>query len=86
MVRIVCSSIRHVIQHLFAIQPQPLRNSQQSYRTEGPFRVDVQTLAFATAHINRQLTGDRKRVAYLRLSCPEFSKEFSYGTCLDAAA
>lgn len=55
MIRIVRSSIRDVVQHLFSIQTVPLSNREETLRTECPLRVDVETLALSSFHINGEL-------------------------------
>jgi hypothetical protein len=83
MVGVICSGISDVVQHFFSIQPKSLGGRQDANRTESALGVDVQTLALATPHADRELTGNRKGVTQLGLSCSKFTEEFGYGTSFD---
>jgi hypothetical protein len=73
MIRVVRSSVGYIIQHLLAVQPEPLSDGQHSYRSKGSFGVDVEALSFATSHRDRELAGDGERVTYLGLAGTEFT-------------
>ena len=84
MVRIICSCIRYVIQHLFSIETQSLCDRQQTHWTEGAFGINVKTFPISSAHVHWKLTCYRQSMTDLRFPCTELSKELSNSPSLDA--
>ena len=58
-------------------------HSQQTHWTEGALGVDVQTLAFAAAHVEGQLAGDGQGVTDLRFACTELAEDLGDTASLD---
>lgn len=85
MIGVVGTSVGDIVQDFFAGEPIPVRHRQKSNRTKGSLCIDVQALPFAAAHVEWQLAGDSKRVAYLRLARPELTEKFGNTTRLEAA-
>ncbi|KAI3485224.1 hypothetical protein L1887_51509 [Cichorium endivia] len=86
VVGVVGTRIRHVVEHLFAVEPVTLGDSEQTSGTEGTFRVDVQALALASAHVDRKLAGDCQCMAELTLARPELAVKLGDAACLHATA
>lgn len=85
MIRVVRSRVRHIIQHLLTIQPEPIRHRQQPNGSKRPLCINKQTLPLSATHIKRQLTRHRQCMADLGFSCSELAKDFSDGAGFDAA-
>lgn len=84
MVRIVGTRVSNIVEDLFAGETITVGNREQTDRTKGTLGVDIQTLAFAAAHIERQLASHSEGVANLRLSSSKFAKELSDTAGFDA--
>lgn len=84
MIRIICSGVGNIIQHLFSVQAISFRNREKTNGAESALRVDIQALSLSTTHVYRQLTCYGECVAQLRLSRPELPEEFSDSTGLNA--
>jgi hypothetical protein len=85
MIRVIGSSIGNIVQHLFSVQSIALGDCQETNGTEGTFGIDVEALAFATAHAYGKLAGYSQSVAELRFSCAKLTEEFSDRACFDTA-
>src|SRR6266436_2173092 len=53
MVRIVCPCIRNIIKNLFSVQAVTFCNGKEPDRAEGTLSIDIKTLSFPSAHIDR---------------------------------
>lgn len=51
MIRIVCSSVRHIGQDFRAAQTIAVRNGDHSLGTEGSIRINVQAFSIPTANV-----------------------------------
>lgn len=74
MVGVVGAGVRDVVEHLLAVQAKALRDCEEADRAEGSLSVNVETLALAAAHAHRQLAGNGKRMAELRLARAELAE------------
>jgi hypothetical protein len=86
VIGVVGSGICHIVQNLLAREAKSLSHCQTADGTEGAFSIDVQTFAFATTHVEGQLTCHCQCMANLTLSCPELAEDLCNGTCFDAAS
>jgi len=84
VIRVICSCIGNIIQHLFSVQAVSLRNSKETNGTESALCIDVKAFTLPTTHVYWELACHCERVTQLRLSRPELPKEFSDRTGFDA--
>lgn len=85
MVRVVCSCICNVVQHLLSIQAIALRYCKQTNRTEGTFGINVQALALSSTHRHRKLTSDGEGMTNLGFPRSELAKKLGNSARLDTA-
>ena len=52
MVGVVRSSVSDVVEHFFTVHSVAFCDGEESNRSESSFRVDVQTLAFPSFHLD----------------------------------
>ena len=69
MVGVISTSTCHIVEHSGAVQTVSVSHCYQSLRSEGTFRVDIETLAFTPSHVSGKLTRDCQRVTQLSLTC-----------------
>ena len=78
MVGIIGARVRDVVEHFFAREPVPVRDGEEPYGAESPFRVDVETFPLAAAHVEGELAGYGQSVADLRFPSAELAEDFGY--------
>jgi hypothetical protein len=85
MIRIVRSCVGNIVQYLLSVQSVTLGDCQETHGTEGTFGIDVETLAFATAHAYRELAGYGEGVAKLGFACAKLAEELGDRARFDTA-